>query len=76
VTGWPFLGFRVLPCGLRVHRQSWRLLEQRHQSAYHDFDRGRLTLAELVQSTECRMAHLKRANCDGLRRRELRWKEV
>ena len=75
-AGWPFLGFRVFPSGLRVHPRSWRLWKKRHQATYHDYERGRVSLEDLVRSTECRIAHLQRARCDGLQRKEMRWAEL
>ncbi len=74
--GWTFLGFCVTRAGLRLPRKSWRLWKLRFQAAYHEYRRGRRTLSEWVRSAECRLAHVRRATCEGLARRELRFEEL
>ena len=75
-TGWPFLGFRVLPSGLRLRRQTWRRFVKRLGLRYHLFERGRLSLREYTASVECMIAHQRRADAVGLRRKEMRTAEL
>ena len=76
LTGWPFLGFRVGPRGLRIRRENWRRFQKRMGAVYHRYERGEVSLEELVRSVECRIAHMNRAATAGLRRKELRVSEL
>jgi len=74
--GWPFLGFRIRPGGLRIRRESWRRFQKRLGAVYHRYERGAVSLDELVRSTECRLAHMNRAATHGLRRKEMKIAEL
>jgi retron-type reverse transcriptase len=75
-SGWPFLGFRIQPRGLRIRRENWRRFQKRMGAVYHRYERGEVSLADLVRSVECRIAHMNRAATRGLRRKEMKGSEL
>ncbi len=50
-SGWPFLGFRVLPTGMRLRRETWRRFRKRLGRRFHLYERGRLPVEDLVAAT-------------------------
>lgn len=71
MSGWPFLGFRVLPRGLEIRRVTWRRIRQRWLGTERAFARGAITIDDLTRSNGSRLAHLERGRTRTLRRKEL-----
>jgi retron-type reverse transcriptase len=71
-NGWPFLGFRVRPSGLRLRRDTWKRFRRRLGRKHHLLRRGLVSADELQQAASSMLAHVDRARSRGLRRATLR----
>lgn len=67
-VGVKFLGFRVLPHGLRMTRQGVQRFVRRRRRQQRRFARGELTAHEVSLSIAAWLAHARRACAPGLRR--------
>ena len=75
--GVPFLGFRVLPDGLEVRRETFRRFVRGVRHAEGAFRAGRISDRDLAESVTSRVAHLQRARTRALLVRTLEsWPEV
>ena len=68
--GVPYLGLRVFKNLIRIQRPNLVRLRRRIRDAESDYLLGKLTLAELCQSTSSRMTHMSFANTLALRQKE------
>lgn len=66
--GFPFLGFRVRPGGLRLRPSTWRRLRAGVAAREREYRRGRLDEATLAASVQSTLAHLDRADTRAQRR--------
>ena len=70
-TGFPFLGFRVSPSGLRIRRSSFARARAGLLRRERAFRQGLLSEQELQASATSVLSHLERAPSRGLRRATL-----